>query len=345
MNTVRKFTVVVLVISLFALVFSVSAQDATPEATPEADTGAQYSVEEAVCDGLTLDRIGYSPLTMEFDYFQFIERGMVQIADQCGVEVVTADPGVDAAKQVSDMETMVSGGVDAIAVYSVDPVAVLTAVDTARAAGVSVIAAVSAFDDADVYVGISDYDFGYLQGLQAGPVLLERKPDQETYKVAILNADSLGPNLLDRKQGLIDGLSENVTNFEIVADVEAWAEDTALDAVETILQANPDLDLILTVNDPGSLGAASAVESAGRDLTTETIVMGLGIDRRVLEGVLDGTFPGSVSPEPIATGRALAAVAFALNRGEDVVQNVVVPVVEITTENAQQFIDDLYGES
>jgi ribose transport system substrate-binding protein len=342
MNTfhTRKAIVAAAAFGSLALMLPAAAQ----ESTPEPDTGAEYSVEEANCEGVTLERIGYSPLTMEFDYFQFIERGMVQIAEQCDVEVVTADPGVDAAQQVSDIETMVSGGVGSVAVYSVDPVAVLTAVDTAREAGVTIIAAVSAFDDADVYVGISDYDFGYLQGLQAGPVLLERKPDQETYEVAILNADSLGPNLLDRKQGLIDGLSETLTNFEIVADVEAWAEDTALAAVETILQANPNLDLIMTVNDPGSLGAASAVESAGRDLMTETIVMGLGIDRRVLEGVLDGTFPGSVSPEPIATGRALAAVAFALNRGDDVIENVVVPVVEITAENAQQFIDDLYGE-
>ncbi|MBK8021245.1 MAG: sugar ABC transporter substrate-binding protein [Chloroflexi bacterium] len=324
-------------LAVLLIVSPVFAQDAAEE---EVDWGG----EETVCEGVTIERIGYSPLTMEFDYFQFIERGMIQIAEQCEVEVVTVDPGVDAAKQVSDIENMVSGGVGSVAVYSVDPVAVLTAVDTAHAAGVTIIAAVSAFEDADVYVGISDYEFGYLQGLQAGPVLLERKPDEEMYQVAVLNADSLGPNLLDRKQGLVDGLSETVTNFEVVADVEAWAEDTALDAVETILQANPDLDLILTVNDPGSLGAASAVEAAGIDLATETIVMGLGIDRRVLEGVLDGTFPGSVSPEPIATGRALANVAFALNRGEEVPANVVVPVVEITVENAQQFIDDLYGE-
>jgi ABC-type sugar transport system substrate-binding protein len=324
------FHLLLVVLSLMVLVIPVSAQD------------VDWGGPDANCEGVTLTRIGYSPLTMEFDYFQFIQRGMQQIAEQCGVEVVTADPGVDAAQQVADVENMVAGGVGSVAIYSVDPTAILTAVDTASAAGVTVIAAVSAFEDADVYVGISDYEFGYLQGLQAGPVLLERKPGEEMYQIAVLNADSLGPNLLDRKQGLIDGLSQTVTNFEVVADVEAWAEDTALAAVETILQANPDLDLILTVNDPGSLGAASAVESAGIDLQTGTIVMGLGIDRRVLEGVLDGTFPGSVSPEPIATGRALANVAFALNRGEAVPTNVIVPVIEITADNAQQFIDELY---
>lgn len=308
------------------------------------DDGVAFSSETANCQGVTYDKIGYSPLTMEFDYFQFIEAGVKQIADQCKVEVVTADPRIDATKQVADIESMVSGGADAIAIYSVDPVAVLTAVDAAKAAGTKVIAAVSVFEGADVSVGISDHDFGYAQGVLAGPVLTERKPGQAMYKVAILNADSLGPNLLDRKQGLIDGLSESITNFEIVSDVEAWAEDTALSAVETILQAHPDLDIILTVNDPGSLGALNAVEAAGIDIKTGTIVMGLGIDKRVLEGVLDGSFPGSVSPEPIATGRALAAVAFALNRGDQVPANVVVPVVTINAENAQSIMDALYGE-
>lgn len=311
-------------------------------AAPSLAQDTDFSGETANCDGVTIDKIGYSPLTMEFDYFQFIEAGVKQIADQCKIEVVTADPRVDATKQVSDIESMVSGGVDSVAIYSVDPTAVLTAVDAAKAAGVKVIAAVSVFEGSDVSVGISDHDFGYAQGVLAGPVLQERKPGQATYKVAVLNADSLGPNLLDRKQGLLDGLKTTVTNFEVVADVEAWAEDTALSAVETILQANPDLDLILTVNDPGSLGAASAVEAAGKDLKTGTIVMGLGIDKRVLEGVLDGTFPGSVSPEPIATGRALAAVSLALSRGDTVPANVVVPVVTITTENAQSILDALY---
>ncbi len=318
------------------------AQDATAEATA---APKDWGFPTADCTGVTMKKIGYSPLTMEFDYFQFIGQGVRQIADQCGVETVIADPNVDAAQQVSDIENMVSAGVGAVAVYSIDPVTVLTAVDTAHAAGVKVIAAVSAFKDSDVSVGISDYDFGRLSAELAGQALLAQKPGKDKYEVAILNADSLGPNLLDRKKGLTDGLSEYVTNYEVVADVEAWAEDTALSAVETILQAHPDLDLILTVNDPGSLGAANAIQSAGGDLLKGTLVAGVGIDKRVLQGVLDGTFPGSVSPEPIATGRALANVAFALNRGDTVDATVVVPVVQITKANAQQYIDELYPSS
>ncbi|HEX4297612.1 MAG TPA: sugar ABC transporter substrate-binding protein [Devosia sp.] len=303
------------------------------------DEGAKYASPTADCTGVTYDKIGYSPLTMQFDYFQFIESGIKQIADQCKVQVLTADPNNDATKQVSDVESLIAAGAKTVSIYSIDPKAVETAVDAAKAAGVKVLAAVSVFDGADVSVGISDHEFGYQEGLLAGPILLKDKPGRDSYNVAILNADSLGSNLLDRKKGLTDGLTAAGVKFTVVSDVEAWAEDTALNATETLLQAHPDVDLILTVNDPGSLGAESAVEAAGNK---STIVMGLGIDKRVLQGVLDGTFPGSVSPAPIETGRALAAVSFALNRGDKVPANVVVPVVTITKDNAQAIMDSLY---
>jgi ABC-type sugar transport system substrate-binding protein len=289
-----------------------------------------------------VQKLGYSPLTMEFDYFRFTAQGIREVTDGCGIELVIDDPGFDAGNQVSGIENLIAAGVGGVGIVSVDPVAVRTAVEAAREAGIPVVSQVSTFEGADVYVGLPEHEFGRLQGQLNGQALLEFKPDTETYKVAILNADSLGEGLLDRKQGLIDGLSESVTNYEIVSDVEAWAEDTALTAVETILQANPDLDLIMTVNDPGSLGARSAVQASGIPLNTGVIVGGLGIDKRVLEGVLAGDFPGTVSPEPVATGRTMAELMLRVLAGETVEQQVDVPPAQITTENAQAYIDLLY---
>jgi ribose transport system substrate-binding protein len=289
-----------------------------------------------------VQKLGYSPLTMEFDYFRFTAQGIREVTDACGIELVIDDPKVDAADQVSGIENLIAAGVSGVGIVSVDPVAILTAVEAARAAGIPVVSQVSTFEGADVYVGLPEHEFGRLQGQLNGQALLEFKPGMESYKVAILNADSLGEGLLDRKQGLIDGLAESITNYEIVSDVEAWAEDTALSAVETILQANPDLDLIMTVNDPGSLGARSAVQASGIELNAGVIVGGLGIDKRVLEGVLAGDFPGTVSPEPVATGRTMAELMLRLLAGEAVEQQVDVPPAQITTENAQAYIDLLY---
>lgn len=300
------------------------------------------SAPEGVDCGTDIQKLGYSPLLMGFDYFQFTAQGMREITDACGIELVIDDPNNDAAAQVSGIENLITAGVQGVGIVSIDPIAITTAVEAAHAASIPVVSQVSTFEGADAYVGLPEHEFGRLQGQANGQALLALKPDVETYKVAILNANSLGSGLLDRKQGLIDGLQESVTNYEIVSDVEAWAEDTALSAVETILQAHPDLDLIMTVNDPGSLGARSAVQSAGKALNTDVIVGGLGIDRRVLEGVLSGDFPASVSPEPVNTGRMIAQALITLASGGTVETQIDVPPVLITQENAQAYIDLLY---
>lgn len=289
-----------------------------------------------------VDRIAYSPLTMEFDYFRFTVEGLEEVADQCGVEVLIDDPGNDAAAQVSGLENMITAGADAVIIVSVDPQAIQTAVSAADREGIPVISQVSTFEGAVTDVGLNETEFGRLSSRAAAEALIERKPDESTYQVAILNADSLGAGLLDRKEGLTAGLDEVLSDYEIVADVEAFSEDTALSAVETILQANQDLDLILTVNDPGSLGARSAVEAAGLSLEDEVIVAGLGPDRRVLEGVLDGDFPVSVSSVPIETGRALGEITFRVLNGEQVESDIDIDPQLVTQDNAQDFIDQLY---
>lgn len=298
--------------------------------------------ENEACPGVTIDKVGYSPLTAKFDYFQFTIQGMEEEAATCGVEVVVDDPDNDAAKQVTGIENLLTAGVGAVGIVSIDPNAIVAAVNEAKAAGAFVISQVSTFEGADVYVGLPESEFGRLQGAGAGAALIELKPDEATYQVAILNADSLGSGLLDRKSGLIEGLEENISNYEIVSDVEAYTEEDALAAVETILQAHPDLDLILTVNDPGSLGARAGVLAGGYALNTDVMVGGLGIDKRVLQGVLDGDFPQSVSPEPVATGRAIVRAALDLSAGKSVEQDLLVPPVLITKENAQQYLDELY---
>lgn len=317
---------------------------ALPAKTVEQATTADWGGTQANCKGVTMQKIGYSPLTMEFDYFRFTAQGIREIAAQCNVEVVIDEAKVDAAKQVSGVENLISAGVGAIGICSVDPQAVLTAVDAAKQAKIPVISQVSTFENADVYVGLPEYEFGRLSGELAAAAVLAQKPGQATYKVAFLNQNSLGAGLLDRAKGSIEGFTKLVPNVEVVADQSALSETEALSAIETILQAHPDIDVILTLNDPTALGAASAVQAAGRVINKDVIVMGVGIDKRVLQGVLDGTFPGSVSPEPIATGRTIASVAFALQRGEKVPSKIDVPPVQITKANAQQFIDQLYGK-
>ncbi|MDZ7837977.1 MAG: substrate-binding domain-containing protein [Actinomycetota bacterium] len=88
--------------------------------------------------------------------------------------------------------------------------------------GVFVISHVSSFDNADVYVGLDELAFGLSTGEAAGKYVKENLDGKA--KAAILNADTLGGDLVLRSQGLSEGLLEHAPEAEIVANVTAFEE-------------------------------------------------------------------------------------------------------------------------
>ncbi|MCK4515820.1 MAG: substrate-binding domain-containing protein, partial [Spirochaetaceae bacterium] len=65
----------------------------------------------------------------------------------------------------------------------------------------------------------------------------------------------------------------------------------AFSDIESILQANPDINGIICGNDTMALGAQAAIEAAGRD---DIIVMGFDGNDNVLDSMLQGKIEGTV---------------------------------------------------
>jgi ribose transport system substrate-binding protein len=71
----------------------------------------------------------------------------------------------------------------------------------------------------------------------------------------------VGPN---RRQGFLDGLKEGGLQFDIKAEQAGdYAQDKGQVAAENMLAGNPDVDLILGLNDSMALGAYNVVN--GKD--------------------------------------------------------------------------------
>jgi ribose transport system substrate-binding protein len=312
----------------------------SPSAAPASEPAASEPGGAVTCPA-SGTKIGYSPLTMEFEWFTFVVDGIEEEAAKCGVEVVVFDPKSDAQAQASGVESMLASGVKAVAISAVDGNAIKTVVDDAHSQGVPVVQHVSEVPGADANVGVAEVEFGRQIGFAGGKWLAETKPDKAMYKIAILNADSLGAGLLDRRAGLLQGLEESIPagKYEVVSDVEAWAEDTALNAGSTILQGHPDLDLFLTVNDVGALGALAAIEAAG--LTPGVDVMAAGsLTKRGLEAMVAGKMPGGPTLPGATHGVALAKTMFALLAGEEIdFDQATDPIPVFTKEDAQFWLD------
>jgi ribose transport system substrate-binding protein len=104
-------------------------------------------------------------------------------------------------------------------------------------------------------------------GRKSGVITAKRFLDKgkQSIKMVILTGPAtdefVGPN---RRQGFLDGLKEGGLQFDIKAEQPGdYAQDKGQVAAENMLAGNPDVDLILGLNDSMALGAYNVVN--GKD--------------------------------------------------------------------------------
>lgn len=213
--------------------------------------------------------IGVSCGDLSNPYFVSIVEGIRERAKELGnVTIVEADPKQDPAQQVSVIENFVTQGVDAIIVISFNTQVTNEALAAVLAEGkIKVLVQSDVVDNTNVNVTAKNYDMGYTLGEAAGQYIASDMGGNAS--VAILNYPDV-EIIIDRENGMRDALAKFAPNAKVVATAKAGTPDQGTTAAETILQSNPDVDVILAINDAGALGAYAAVE-AGKNTTVRFI--------------------------------------------------------------------------
>ena len=70
-----------------------------------------------------------------------------------------------------------------------------------------------------------------------------------------------------------------------------WSQTEGYSVIESVLQANPDINGIICGNDTMALGAQAAVDAAGR---SDIVVMGFDGNDNVLDSIMQGKIDGTV---------------------------------------------------
>lgn len=283
--------------------------------------------------------VGYSPQSMEYSYFQDVVKGMdAAIADSGkNVELIVNDPQMDASKQVTGIEELVAAHATSVIVCAVDLAAMPSVVDYVKGEkNLTLISHISPFEGADCYVTLEDYQFGKIGGDALGKYITENMNGKA--KIAILHSKTVGENLVQRYQGYVDGIKEYAPNVEIVAEAAGYEEAMAMEALEAILVENPDIDIVVTNNDPSALGAYAALESANR---TDVKISCIGSEKRVLEYIRDGKILYSVGDAAYETGYLLMQDAIKINNGEAVEKETIINCKLIDADVAAQMLSNL----
>jgi len=273
-------------------------------------------------------KIGMSFQEMNNPYFVVMNEAIQDAAKLVNAELYVTDARHDVNKQISDIEDMVIKGIDILLINPTDSVGVAGAVEAAHNKGVKVVAIdAQAEGPLDSFVGSKNYD----AGVKAGEYLAKYLGGSG--KVAILDGIPVVP-ILERVAGFKDAISK-YPEIKIV-DVQNGKQerDFALTVTENMIQANPDLNAVYSVNDGGALGSLAAIESSGKDIALVSVDGNPEAVQAILKG---GPFKATVAQYPRDQVRIGFGIALASYLGAHVPKTVPVDVKLLTKDNAEGF--------
>ena len=277
-------------------------------------------------------KMGFAVMDLANPYFVQVANGFKEQAEKLGVTVTVTDCKMDAATQVSAIENYIASKMDVIICSPVDPKAIEPLVKQAQAKGIKFISQAQMVEGSDAFITLLEYDYGLTGGKMAGEWL--RANVKGPVEVAILDLPELAP-LIDRAKGLADGVTHIYPDAKVVANQSASTPETGMKATETILQAHPNVKVILAINDAGALGAFETVKAMGK-ATDDFYIGGLDATPEAISKMKEGTiYRGTVDIDPKGTGSLCVDTALKVLNEGPLKQKVVIPMYPVTQEDAK----------
>ena len=274
-------------------------------------------------------KIGMTFQELNNPYFVSMQEALNEAAADIGAEVIVTDAGHDVAKQISDIEDMLQQNIDILLLNPTDSAGVESAVRMAKDRDVIVVAVdANANGPVDTFVGSKNRDAGY----QSCKYLAEALDGEGN--VAILDGIPVIP-ILQRVEGCKAAFDEydGIT----LVDTQNGRQDrsVALGVVENMIQSNPDLVGIFSVNDGGAMGALAAIQGSGKDIKLTSVD---GAPEAV-DAIAQGTpFIETTAQFPRDQVRVGLAMALAQKWGAQVVPaEIPIDVRVVDSENAEDF--------
>jgi fructose transport system substrate-binding protein len=177
---------------------------------------------------------------------------------------------------VAAVENLISAGAKGLLITPNDSKAIVPSLDKARQAGLLVVALDTQTeppDAADITFATDNYQAGLLIGEWAKAKF---EKENKTAKIAMLDLSPEGVSVdVQRDQGFLEGFGIDVgdktqigdeDDAQIVGhDVTDGAEEGGRTAMENLLQKDPGITLVYTINEPAAAGAYQALKAAGKD--------------------------------------------------------------------------------
>jgi D-xylose transport system substrate-binding protein len=320
------------------------------------DEGGHHAGQHIVI-GLSLDTLKEARWQKDRDL-------MKARAEALGAELLVQSANSDDARQISDVQALITRHVNVLVIVPHDGTAMAKAVVMAHEAGIPVIAYDRMIRDSDVdlYVSFDNVRVGELQARY----LVDHLPTPGKGKIVRIYGSKADNNAHLFKQGQDDVLAPYIARHDIEVIHEDWAEDWKTEAAKKIVNAaisehGTHFEGILASNDGTAGGAIQALSEEG--LAGKVLVTGQDAELVACQRIVGGTQAMTVY-KPIerlaesaidlaskmANGRVVVATQMVKN-GKIDVPSVLADVVVATRDNMMDTVirdgfhsrQDVYG--
>ena len=322
---------------------SAPAEEAAPaEAAVEEAAPAEEVAEEVVAEAeATVGerpeggyKFGYTCMDGTNPFFVILEQTIREGVEANGDTLISTDPANDVSLQITQIEDMITQGIDAIFLNPAEAEGILPALDMLKEAGIPIInfdTEVADLSYCEAYVGSDNYN----AGLVCGEDLVKKFPNGGP--IIVLDSPTMN-SVVDRTTGFLDAIEGK--GFEVVAQQDAKGNlEVSMGICEDLLQANGDVIAIFGGNDPTALGALAAANAAGM---TDVLIYGVDGSPDIKTEIASGEslIEGTGAQSPINIAKTSVDVMYEFLAGNPVEDRYPVETFLITTDNVAEFGTD-----
>ncbi|MCD7954759.1 MAG: substrate-binding domain-containing protein [Lachnospiraceae bacterium] len=287
-------------------------------------------------------KIGLSMQTLNGAYFAAQEERFRELCEEKGYECITADSNGDTSTELANVENFITEGCDVIVINPVDAEASVGATLECQEAGVAVFIMDNSIDSSAYYESMIQSD-NYTLGTLVGADIAAYFGNTEI-NMGLLSGNAGNTLGVARRTGVIAGIIEAQLESNGEASINIvtqgwgnWNQAEGQQAMEDMLTAAPEMNVIFAENDDMVLGAYEACAAIGRD---DIIICGCDGNKNVYALIQDGD-------QVLATGRndpyecaeMVIETIESWNSGEEISNLVYLTPVSVSDSNIDTYYD------
>lgn len=310
--------VVVGIIAYFSLFNSAptggSSGESKQESAPtQSIVNKDKATESVAYDPLDISIISYNTAESGRVY-RTIKDGAEQAGEELGMTVTYTAPDFDNSNdviidQIILLQETIANNADALCIYAIDPISVLTVLNEAKDKNISVISIINEINSPAIDATIS-FDFAAM-----GAEAADRMADAIGGEGMISIIGGLESSNFDSElvNGFVNRLAEYPNIRVMIHEYSNYDVEQSSTIAENILAINPEIDGIFTSNPFAMSGVLATVEASGLDGIT---LISIEATTDQMDDIRNGLLTGAILSDSYNLGYKCIEAAVEANNGE-----------------------------